>query len=218
QAYAKGEVEVEHWSILTYLQRLEAAARGLPAAVTGSLRGSSMATNDAFTEVETPFGAVGLVAPLVPDVALVHGVAADRQGNIAVNPPLLEGVWGALAARRGAVVTVERVVDDLKRLGTDRIDWLRARTDPESWRDDAAAWPVDEGAPVGGWETAAAWGARELQTRIAAVGADAVLAGAGVANLAAWVGVAGARAAGSRVVLTAELGLGGYTPTPADPS
>jgi acyl CoA:acetate/3-ketoacid CoA transferase beta subunit len=44
-----------------------------------------------------------------------------------------------------------------------------------------------------------------------------VLAGAGVANLAAWVGVAGARAAGSRVVLTAELGLWGYSPTPADP-
>ena len=29
KAYKDGEVEVEHWSILTYLQRLEAAARGL---------------------------------------------------------------------------------------------------------------------------------------------------------------------------------------------
>jgi acyl CoA:acetate/3-ketoacid CoA transferase beta subunit len=44
-----------------------------------------------------------------------------------------------------------------------------------------------------------------------------VLAGAGVANLAAWVAVARARAAGSRVTLTAELGLWGYQPTPADP-
>jgi len=61
------------------------------------------------------------------------------------------------------------------------------------------------------------WGARTLQERIDAVGADAVLAGAGVANLAAWVGVAAARAAGSPVVLTAELGMWGYTPTPADP-
>ena len=49
QAYESGEVEVEHWSILTLSQRLEAAARGLPAAVTGSLVGSSMADNDAFT-------------------------------------------------------------------------------------------------------------------------------------------------------------------------
>ena len=47
--------------------------------------------------------------------------------------------------------------------------------------------------------------------------ADAVLAGAGVANLAAWVAVARARAAGDPVQLTAELGLWGYTPTPADP-
>src|SRR5438067_1067069 len=113
KAYKDGEVEVEHWSILTYLQRLEAAARGLPAAVTGSLQKSSMADNADFAVVDTPFGDVGLVAPLVPDVALVHGVAADRDGNVAVNPPLLEGVWGALAARRGAVVTVERLVDDL---------------------------------------------------------------------------------------------------------
>src|SRR5438270_3983157 len=113
QAYKSGEVEVEHWSILTYVQRLEAAARGLPAAVTGSLQGSSMADNEGFEEVETPFGSVGLVSPLVPDVALVHGVAADADGNVALNPPLLDGYWGALAARRGAIVTVERVVDDL---------------------------------------------------------------------------------------------------------
>jgi acyl CoA:acetate/3-ketoacid CoA transferase beta subunit len=52
---------------------------------------------------------------------------------------------------------------------------------------------------------------------VAAVGADAVLAGAGVANLAAWVAVGRARAAGRNVMLTAELGLWGYRPTPADP-
>src|SRR5438067_13626764 len=71
QAYASGEVEVEHWSILTYVQRLEAAARGLPAAVTGSLQGSSMAANADYAEIESPFGPVGLLAPLTPDVALV---------------------------------------------------------------------------------------------------------------------------------------------------
>ena len=39
----------------------------------------------------------------------------------------------------------------------------------------------------------------------------------GVANLAAWVAVGRARAAGRNVMLTAELGLWGYQPTPADP-
>jgi acyl CoA:acetate/3-ketoacid CoA transferase alpha subunit len=292
QAYASSAVEVEHWSILTFVQRLEAAARGLPAVTTGSLRGSSMAANAAYAELDSPFGPVSLLAPLAPDVALVHGVVADRAGNVALNPPLLEGPWGALAARRGAIVTVEAVVDDLTpwaervllpahrvlavveapfgahpggvfarglpaesygediafwveardagrgdfdawakqwclepatheeylaRLGRDRLDALRARADPRSWEADASEWPVDEAAAVTPWETAAAWGARELCRRIEALGAHAVLAGAGVANLAAWVGVDAARAHGHRVELTAELGLWGYHPTPADP-
>jgi len=291
-AYSSGEVEVEHWSILTFTQRLEAAARGLPALVTGSLQGSSMASNPDFTVAETAFGAVGLVAPLVPDVTLVHGAVADRQGNVALSEPLLEGAWGAWAARRGVVATVERVVEDLdglghrvkipahrvlavveapfgahpgglyapglpvssygediafwaearaatrqdfdgwarrwvlepathdqylERLGGDRLEWLSSRTDPESWRADAQAHPVDAGAAPSRWELAAAYGARELVTVTAACEADAVLAGAGVANLAAWVAVARARAEGRTLELTAELGLWGYTPTPADP-
>ncbi len=292
EAYASGAVDVEHWSILTYTQRLEAAARGLPALVTGSLQGSSMATNDAFTVADSSFGPVGLVAPLVPDVTLVHGAVADRDGNVALSEPLLEGVWGAWAARRGVVATVERVVERLdglghrvripahrvlavveapfgahpgglyapqlpvesygedigfwsearhatrqdfdawarrwvlepttheaylERVGRDRLDWLSARTDPESWRADAEAHPVDASAPPSRWERAAAYGARELEVVAAEHDAHAVLAGAGVANLAAWVAVARARAGGSALELTAELGLWGYTPTPADP-
>jgi acyl CoA:acetate/3-ketoacid CoA transferase alpha subunit/acyl CoA:acetate/3-ketoacid CoA transferase beta subunit len=292
QAYASGGVEVEHWSILTFAQRLEAAARGLPAVVTSSLTGSSMAANDGYVEVDSELGRVGLLAPMVPDVTLLHAAVADRAGNVALHPPLLEGPWGALAARRGAIVTVEAVVDDLTpwshlvripahrvvavveapfgahpggvfagslpvegygediafwtdaraaargdfdawarqwcldvptqdaylaRLGTDRQAWLKARTDRESWRDDQEAHPVDEQAPVTAWETAAAFGVRELGDRIAALDASAVLAGAGAANLAAWVAVTDARARGADVVLTAELGLWGYTPTLADP-
>ena len=292
-AYLSGEVEVEHWSFLTFMQRLEAAARGLPAVTTASLRGSSMADNPGYTMVDTPFGAVGLLAAYAPDIALLHAPIADRAGNVALNPPLLEGVWGALAARRGAIVTVERVVDDIRpwshlvripahrvlavteapmgahpgglfardtpvdaygedlefwsavrdatrgdrfddwirhwvlepatqadyvsRLGADRVEALRARADPESWRADEAAHPPDLDAPPGAWELAAAYGARHLASRIAARDADAVLAGAGVANLAAWLAVRRAREGGSNVVLTAELGLWGYEPTPADP-
>jgi acyl CoA:acetate/3-ketoacid CoA transferase alpha subunit/acyl CoA:acetate/3-ketoacid CoA transferase beta subunit len=292
RAYEAGDVEVEHWSILTFEQRLECAARGLPAMVTGSLVGSSMADNDAFATVDSPFGdgsKVGLVAPMTPDVALLHAPVADVRGNVALAGPLMEGLWGAWAARRGCVVTVDRVVDDLspwghlvqipahrvlavaevpfgghpggvfardlpsesygediafwsacraasrtdfaawarewcldvptqdeylRRLGSERLDWLRGRSDPTSWRADVDAHPVDESAAITAWETAAVLGAREVAARIASTGADAVLAGAGVANLAAWVGVAWA---GGDTRLTAELGLWGYTPTPADP-
>src|SRR6476660_1067134 len=114
RAYGGGAVEVEHWSFLAFTQRLEAGARGLPAVVTRSIAGSSMEANDAFERVDSPFGEVGLLAPLRPDVALMHAPLADRAGNIALHPPLLEGVWGALAARRGVIVTVEKIVDDIR--------------------------------------------------------------------------------------------------------
>jgi len=295
RAYLEGEVEVEHWSFLTFAQRLEAAARGLPALTTASLVGSSMERNPGFATIDTPFGTVGLVEAAAPDVALVHAAVADREGNLALHPPLLEGVWGALAARRGVVATAELVVDDitpwshlvvvpahrtlavaacpmgahpgglygtftpaepyaedvefwaearaasrlddagfdewirhwvlepehheayLARLGSDRVAALRARADRESWRSDAAAHPPDLSPPPVDWELAAVHGARVLAGRIVATGADVVLAGAGVANLATWLGVQQARARGADAVLTAELGLLGYSPTPADP-
>ncbi|MBW3665545.1 MAG: glutaconate CoA-transferase [Actinobacteria bacterium] len=294
EAYRSGEVAVEHWSFASYVQRLEAAARGLPAAVTGSVRGSSMAANPEYSEVDVDGRTVSVVAPLVPDVALVHGAVADHEGNIAMAPPLLEGVAGVYAARRGAIVTVEEVVDDLRpfahlvripahrvlavvetpfgahpgglylgstglpvdpygedipfwiearraarddfddwaqrwcldhatqesylrALGTDRLTALRLRSDPSSWEADAAAFPVDTDRAPTPLEHAAVWCAREVVDRVTARRADAVLAGAGLANLAAWVAVAQARAAGHAVHLTAELGLWDYTPTPADP-
>jgi acyl CoA:acetate/3-ketoacid CoA transferase alpha subunit/acyl CoA:acetate/3-ketoacid CoA transferase beta subunit len=293
QAYESGDVEVEHWSILTLTQRLEAAARGLPAAVTGSLVGSSLAENDGFSVIDSPFGPLGLLEPLEPDVALVHAAAADPAGNLVFSEPLLDGVWGAWAARRGVIATVERVLDDveglghrvrvpghrvlavveapygahpggcyapglpvrsygediahwsavadaaaqgelddyaeewvlglathedyLSRVGSDHLLWLEGRSDPMSWKADADANPVVDDPVVTRWERAASLGAREVERIVAEVDADAVLAGAGVANLAAWVAVARARAAGSKVTLTAELGLWGYQPTPADP-
>ncbi len=292
QAYESGQVQVEHWSILTLGQRLEAAARGLPAIVTGSVVDSDLADNQAFSLLDSEFGKVGLLAPLVPDVAFCHAALSDLDGNLAISEPLLEGTWGAWAARRGVVATVESIVPDLaelghrvripahrvlavveapfgahpggcytpglpvagygedipfwveaataargdfdawardhvldppdhaaylKLLGDDRLIGLRLLSDPDSWRHDADANPVPTAEPISDWETAASLGAREVQATVSEHRADAVLAGAGVANLAAWVAVARARAAGESVRLTAELGLWDYTPTPADP-
>jgi len=251
-----------------------------------------MADNAGFQQISTKFGDVNLVAPLFPDVALVHAPVADVRGNIAMTGPMMEGVWAGWAARRGAIVTVDRVVEDLSpfgnlvrlpahrvlavveapfgahpggvfvrdlpvegygedipffndvavaskgdydkwarewcldiadqetylhRLGADRLQSLRARTDPMSWQADAQASPVNEEAPVTPQERVAAIAARELADRIEATNADALLAGAGIANLAAWVAVADARQKGSSVRLTAEMGMWGYSPTPADP-
>jgi acyl CoA:acetate/3-ketoacid CoA transferase alpha subunit/acyl CoA:acetate/3-ketoacid CoA transferase beta subunit len=292
RAYESGEVEVEHWSILTIAQRMEAAARGLPAVVTGSVAGSGLEANPGFARVDSPFGPLGVVSPLAPDVALCHAAVADAQGNLAISEPLLEGVWGCWAARRGVVATVERIVDDLSGLGyrvkvpahrvlavveapfgahpggcfapdlpadsygedipfwidaasaarddfdrwarrnlldppdhasylallgEDRLGRLRQLSDPESWRRDDEENPVPDDEAISDWEVAATLGAREVQALVAEHDADAVLAGAGVANLAAWVAVGREQAAGRPLCLTAELGLWDYTPTPADP-
>lgn len=292
EAYASGAVEVENWSFLTYIQRLKAAAAGVPAAVTGSVRGSSMSGNEAYQEVDTSFGRVSLVAPLVPDVAIVHAAVADRQGNLAIAPPMFEGPAGALAARRGVIATVEKIVDDLRpwsplvqvpahrvlgiveapfgahpggvfpgtagamlpvqgyaedipfwvaareasrRPGLD--DWIREwilepadhdaylaklgkpRLDSLTRLADSPAPLADAGTagPPTAAERAAAWLAELVSARIAVISADAVLAGAGLSNLAAWVGTARARSAGHQVALAAELGLWDYTPAPGDP-
>jgi len=292
-AYESGEVTVEHWSFLAFAQRLEAAARGLPAVTTRSIAGSSMADNDAFSLAATEFGEVGLLAPLIPDVSVLHAPLADRCGNVAIEAPLLEGVWGALAARRGAIVTADRIVDDLHdwshlvripshrvlavaevplgahpggifardlavegygedydfwfearaatrrddyedwirdwvldvhdhdayvaKLGEARIARLHERAEPDSWMDDATSADSLARTAPNRWEQAATFAARHVSERVLALDADAVLAGAGVANLAAWVGVGMARDAGSDVELTAEIGMWGYDPVPGDP-
>ncbi|WP_439678414.1 CoA-transferase [Embleya sp. MST-111070] len=293
EAYASGAVEVENWSFLTYIQRLRAAATGVPAVVTASVRDSSMAENEAYQEVDTGLGRIGLVAPLVPDVTLVHAAVADRQGNLAIAPPMFEGVVGALASRRGVIATVEKVVDDLRpwssmvRIPAHRVlgiveapfgahpggvypgpsgarlpvrgyvedvpYWISVReatrrADFDDWIKEWILEPADHDAylakvgphrledlvraaecpapaptttrqdePPTGPERAAVWLADIVARRVAETGADTVLAGAGLANLAAWVGVARATKEGHRVALAAELGLWDYTPTPGDP-
>jgi acyl CoA:acetate/3-ketoacid CoA transferase beta subunit len=237
-------------------------------------------------------GPVGLLAPLAPDVTLLHAAVADAEGNLAISDPGLEGYWAAWAAKRGVIATVEKVVPSLDglghrvkvpahrvlavveapfgahpgglyapglpcqgygedipfwtevrdatrndfdewakrwvldtpthqgyldRLGKDRLDQLVRRSDPNSWRADAESHPVDEVSPPGAWERAAIHAVGEVRDLVASRKANAVLAGAGVANLAAWVAVERCRADGLPVGLTAELGMLGYTPTPADP-
>lgn len=135
EARARGEVEFEDWSLLTLTLRLLAGAMGLPYLPTRSLLGSDLGRDaeaagnlkvarDPFTG-ET----VALVRALRPDVALVHAWAADRDGNALFTTPLAGNVYGALAARTGVLLSVERVVDrdflavhsDLVRLPADRV-------------------------------------------------------------------------------------------------
>ena len=117
RAVLDGRLDVSNWSMLTFPLRLLAGAMGVPFLPTRSLLGSSMEEDNAragdLIVADDPFGTEGRVAfvrALVPDMALIHAWAADRSGNLIAAPPLNENLYGAMAARRGAIVTVEKIV------------------------------------------------------------------------------------------------------------
>jgi acyl CoA:acetate/3-ketoacid CoA transferase alpha subunit len=121
---AAGPVALEHWSLWSMVASFRAGAEGNAWAVNRSLRGTAIARElaargayreiaiaaDAAGEVGSEARTVGLCAALRPDVTFVHAAVADDEGNVVMSGPLSEGVWSALAARCGVIVTVERVV------------------------------------------------------------------------------------------------------------
>ncbi|MET7503920.1 CoA-transferase [Streptomyces microflavus] len=110
--------EIEMWSLLSYTQRLMAAALGQPFATTGSmlaetdLRHGKEGSLHRVPHPEDPERSVTLLTPLRPRIALFHGVVADRRGNVVAVPPLGEGAWAAYAATEGVLASVEAIVDD----------------------------------------------------------------------------------------------------------
>lgn len=92
----------------------EAGAANLPFAVFRGYKGVDLPkVNPAIRSVTCPYTGEELatVPALRPDVAIIHALRADRDGNV-----LLEGIVGvqkeAVLAARRAIVTVEEKVDD----------------------------------------------------------------------------------------------------------
>ena len=279
-------LEFEHWSILTFAQRLAAGARGLSSTTTRSLAGSNMFDDNRLTA--TPEGDV-LIPALAPDVSIVHAPAADALGNALFSPPLFENLHGALGARRGAIVTVDRIVEPdyvrahahLTRLpasavlavveaplgahpsgvmptglegidgyGEDYAFWADLRqaardpADMDAWIKEWILEPatheayvarlgdervanlkarsydfgsVEDGPEPTDPERAIVAASRILGERIEANGYATMLAGAGMANLAAWLAAYDLGERGVPIDLCAEMGLVGYWPRPGEP-
>lgn len=116
EADSSGRVLFEDWSLLTLVLRLYAAASGVPFLPTRSLIGTDLGGEliDAglLKVIDDPFGGepTGLVAALHPDVTIVHSLMADHAGNAVISPPFYEDAWAAFAARRGTIVTTEKIV------------------------------------------------------------------------------------------------------------
>lgn len=114
-AFASGRVALESWTNLTIPLRFMTAAYRMPYIATRSLVGSTMAeeNRDSCRIAENPWQPdeqVALIAPLKPDITIIHAWAADRQGNAILLPPYGENAWGAHAAGKGVLVTTERLV------------------------------------------------------------------------------------------------------------
>jgi len=115
RALHAGNLEIEHWSLLSLVQRLKAGALGLGFLPTRSILGSSMEKDNQndFLVGEDPFGKrgrIGLLRSLIPDLSFYHGLAADPQGNTLFTPPYAENLFGGLASKQGVIVTVEKIV------------------------------------------------------------------------------------------------------------
>lgn len=302
-AAQKEGLEIEHWSLLTFLLRLKAGAMGVKFMPTKSLIGSSMAEENrgSLQIIDDPFQSgqkIALVKALTPDLSICHGWAADKEGNTIFLPPLGEGLYGAMASREGAIVTVEKVVssdyirshahlvqlpghfvrsvcevpfgahpsglysqgldnfkgyaedyefvdqarqatrdlakwddwinkwvlscqdhkDYLRKLGNKKILSLKGKADSDSWTYDLEA--LDKLLKTEKYslvEMATIASTRKLKERIQERGYQTILAGAGIANLAAWLALFDLRETGYEVYLLAEIGLYGYVPTPFEP-
>jgi acyl CoA:acetate/3-ketoacid CoA transferase alpha subunit/acyl CoA:acetate/3-ketoacid CoA transferase beta subunit len=109
--------QLEQWSLWSYVSALAAGAFGHPYAFTRSLLGTSLgaalAEQGKLFEVPDPSDAsrrIGLVRAITPDITFLHAPLGDAHGNVAFAPPYGEGLYGALAAKHGAIVSVERIV------------------------------------------------------------------------------------------------------------
>lgn len=114
-AIASGDIQMESWTMRTLPQRLLAGALGFDFMPTASLIGSSMAeeNRESFTTIDNPFGKkgrIGLLRALNPDITMVHGAVADRSGNTILTYPLAGDAFGAWAAKKGVIVSVDKIV------------------------------------------------------------------------------------------------------------
>jgi glutaconate CoA-transferase subunit A len=114
RAAETGGLEVRESCCYTILQQLRAAEYGIPfMPVRGILGTDIRRLHPEYAEIRCPFTNQRLVAvpALAPDVALIHGLMADRRGNVHLARPLVLDERFGFASRK-VVVTVERIASE----------------------------------------------------------------------------------------------------------
>jgi acyl CoA:acetate/3-ketoacid CoA transferase alpha subunit/acyl CoA:acetate/3-ketoacid CoA transferase beta subunit len=106
----------------------------------------------------------------------------------------------------------------LRKLGRDRLTFLKGRSHADSWQVDVYTRDVKHIGGYNNHERMLAAAAIELQKRIRSGGYLTILAGAGMANLSAWLAYQRLTESNYKVELMAEVGLYGYSPRVYDPA
>jgi glutaconate CoA-transferase subunit A len=108
------KLDIEEHSHAAMANAYEAGAAGLPLAVFRGYIGTDLPkVNPKIKSITCPYTGemLATVPALRPDVAVIHALKADRDGNV-----LLEGILGvqkeAVLASKRAIVTVEEIVED----------------------------------------------------------------------------------------------------------
>ncbi|HNI26055.1 MAG TPA: CoA-transferase, partial [Leptospiraceae bacterium] len=106
--------ELELWSLWSFVQRLMAGSMKLEYTVSNSLLGSDMISDKlgktAFIQNDSEGKEILLLKAMNPDITLIHSVVADEEGNFVLSEPGGESFYGALAAKRGILVSAEKIV------------------------------------------------------------------------------------------------------------
>lgn len=112
ESNAIGLREVDAYAILCGLR---ASAMGIPFLPITDIEGSELTDPERWATVEDPFSGskITVTRPIRPDVALVHAQAADHQGNLYLEDPIIDELVTKAAHR--VIASVEKIVEQLPR-------------------------------------------------------------------------------------------------------
>ncbi|GIK43216.1 MAG: CoA-transferase [Chloroflexota bacterium] len=112
RAVEEGRVRACEHACYSVIAGLRAAAQGVPFMPVAGLTDSDVPAAQGFRTVTDPYTGqpVIAVAPIIPDVALIHVHEADPEGNARIRGTLFEDGLMVTAARR-VILTAERIVE-----------------------------------------------------------------------------------------------------------
>jgi len=121
RAIEGGEIEWTEYTHGSLIAALRAAASNLPFAPVEAVGATDlMKHNPGYATVEDPFGGgeIAVVAPVRPDLAIVHVQRVDQHGNVQV--------WGSTGDIREAAMAADRVIATAEEI----VDEAELRSDP----------------------------------------------------------------------------------------